>query len=315
MMKQNFEELFLHIISKGKKDNTYKFALAKFLLDISFNMKEIRDTKISYKEIAEAFLKYYWYQECKYKIKQDFKQNSQPMIISIIQTYCGKEYIPYSFQTYFKKNNILNQIVEEIEKKCLFDVIPRFQPIGSSLFYQHNHIKNLNKYRMPNVNNKYIVLEKYAIEFFKNNYQLLHKALILEWAKFLEKTNFTPRLISKIENLGNNKRSSLKKFKKILLELDKDKKCFYCNCVLEDKKTHVDHFIPWSYIYDDEVWNLVLSCSDCNLSKSDFLANIKYLEKIKTRNLKFDFIRDNKNIEDYYNNCKKSGFLESTSFD
>ena len=92
----NLEELFIHIISKGKKDNTYKFALAKFLLDYSLKVQNIKDTKIYYDEISEAFLKYYWFQECKYKIKQDFKQSSQPIVITIIQNFCGTDYIPDS---------------------------------------------------------------------------------------------------------------------------------------------------------------------------------------------------------------------------
>lgn len=309
IMKQNFEELFLHIISKGKKDNTYKFALAKFLLDTSLNCNEVVDTKISYVDIAEAYLKYYWFQECKYKIKQDFKQSTQPILISIIQKYCGTEYIPDSYKKYFKKNQYEKLIIKEIEKKCLSDVIPRFQPIDKNLFYEHNHIRSLKKFKIPDVNQKYIILKKDSIKFFKDNYQLLHKALILEWAKFLEKTNFTPKLISKIENLGNTKRSSLNKFKKILFEVGENKNCFYCNKKLEKQHIHVDHFIPWSYVYEDEIWNLVLSCSKCNLVKSDLLAEKVFLKKIKRRNEELNFIKENKDIEDYYNNCKQAGFL------
>lgn len=128
-----FEELFIHIISKGKKDNTYKFALAKFLLDYSLNLRDIEDTKIYYREISEAFLKYYWFQECKYKIKQDFKQSSQPVVITIIQNFCGTEYIPDSYDKYFKKNKFKEDLTKLIEKKCLNDVIPRFQP------WEHNN--------------------------------------------------------------------------------------------------------------------------------------------------------------------------------
>ena len=57
---------------------------------------------LSYEDISEAFLKYYWVQECKYKIKQDFKQNSQPVVITIIQKYCTKDYISDSYDKYFK---------------------------------------------------------------------------------------------------------------------------------------------------------------------------------------------------------------------
>ena len=303
------EELFIHIISKGKKDNTYKFALAKFLLDYSFKIEKIEDTKIYYDEISEAFLKYYWFQECKYKIKQDFKQSSQPVVITIIQNYCGSDYIPYSYEKIFNKNQFKNDLIKEIEKKCLNDVIPRFQPDEYNYLYKHNHIKSNKKYNIPSNENKFILLEKDSILFFKNNYELLHKALILEWAKFLEKTNFTPRLIAKIEHLGETKRSSLNKYKKILLELDNSKKCFYCSCDLDDSDIHVDHFIPWSYIYDDELWNLVLSCSSCNLKKSDYLPNENSLIKIQKRNETYNLIQINKDISEYYHNCKKAGFL------
>ena len=310
-MNYNLEQLFINIISKGKKDNTYKFALAKFLLDISKKIKVEKDTEISYNKISESFLKYYWIQECKFKIKQDFKQNSQPVIISIIQKYCEEDYISDSFDKYFKnKQQTKKEMIKEIEINCLRDVIPRFQSKEYIKFYNHNHTISTNgkKFKMPIKGNRNITLKTNAIIFFKNNYDLLHKALILEWSKFLEKTNFVPKLISKIENLGDNKRSPLTKYKKILLEIDD--KCFYCSCKLPNDDIHVDHFIPWSYIYDDEIWNLVLSCSSCNLKKSDYLANEECLSKINIRNDINDFKLINKEINEYYYNCRKSGFLE-----
>jgi len=309
-MNYELEQLFIGIITKGKKDNTYKFALAKYLLDKSRSQTIIQDIKIDYKDIAKAFLKYYWVQECKYKIKQDFKTKKQPMVINIIQNICGTEYISDSYNEYFKKNKkIKNDIIFNIEKECLKDVIPRFQPRDNNMFFIHNHILHPKgkKFVMPIENDRYIILNGKSITFFKNNYELLHKALILEWAKFLEKTNFTPRLISKIENLGENKRKSLLSFRKKLLEM-KNHNCFYCNHDLEDKKIHVDHFIPWSYIYEDEIWNLVLSCSDCNSKKSDYLANEKCLDKLEKRNNINHLTVVNKDLREYYYNCKKSGF-------
>jgi len=135
----------------------------------------------------------------------------------------------------------------------------------------------------------------------------LSKILIYEWAKFLEKTNFTPRLISKIEELGIKKRRSLSKYKKILLEID-GSKCFYCNSKIEEQDIHIDHFIPWSYIYEDSSWNLVVSCSMCNLKKSDNLPPKNFIKIICSRNEKFGLNEYKKDINEYYENCKKSGF-------
>ena len=156
---------------------------------------------------------------------------------------------------------------------------------------------------------RYIVLSSEAYYFFKENYNELSKLLIFEWAKFLERTNFTPRLISKIEGLGFQKRNNLKKFRNILLE-QTDIHCFYCNTPLLNKKMHIDHFIPWSYLYEDAIWNLVLSCEKCNLIKSDRLAPEKCLQKLENRNEKYHYNEYDKDVRKYYNNCSKAGFSD-----
>ena len=51
------ESVFMHMISKGRKDNDYKFALARFLLEHS--AKNDAKTHVEFKEIAEKFLEYF----------------------------------------------------------------------------------------------------------------------------------------------------------------------------------------------------------------------------------------------------------------
>ena len=55
----------------------------------------------------------------------------------------------------------------------------------------------------------------------------------------------------------------------------------------------MDHFIPWSFIKDDNLWNLVLSCSQCNLKKSNRLTPDLFVDQLIQRN---DMIRE-QNIE------------------
>jgi hypothetical protein len=42
--------------------------------------------------------------------------------------------------------------------------------------------------------------------------------------------------------------------------------------------------IPWDYIFEDALWNLVLACESCNCSKSNSLPSKKYLRKLMERN-------------------------------
>ncbi len=309
------QQLFNEIVSNGVKDNTYKFALMKFLLDYSHKHKhkhkQYGDIQIVYEDIANKFLEYYWFQECKYKLKQDFKIKRMPMVIRIIRKYCGEEYIPYSYEKYFKnRQNLKKEMIKEIEKNCLQDVIPRLQPKGCYTLYEHFHTLNTTerKYKLPPKDKRFIIISLDTYRFFKNNYHELSKILIYEWAKFLEKTNFTPRLISKIENLGLNNRSSLTKYKNILLK-QMESKCFYCDKIVDNDDIHVDHFIPWSYVYEDSIWNLVISCSTCNLKKSDYLAPKDCVQKIEDRNTKYKLNDYNRDVMEYYINCGKAGFI------
>ena len=107
VVNSEFTYYFNSILTKGKKDNTYKFALSKFLIDYSFNLVEeyvkTLITKgeaetIQYRIIAKSFLKYYWQQICRYKIKQNYNLGKLPLIVKIIQIIFGTWYIPKSLK-------------------------------------------------------------------------------------------------------------------------------------------------------------------------------------------------------------------------
>ena len=74
---------FISILTKGKKANTYKFALARFLLDHSH--KPDSSHIVSFQDIAKKFLKYYWHQECKYRIRQNYDPKKIPSIVQVIR--------------------------------------------------------------------------------------------------------------------------------------------------------------------------------------------------------------------------------------
>jgi len=125
-----------------------------------------------------------------------------------------------------------------------------------------------------------------------------------ELAKFLEKYNeipYTNFLLGKVESIS--KRISLEYFYNLLIKYE-EHACFYCGKTLNKRNrgTHVDHVIPWSYMQSDNLWNLVLACSKCNLSKSDKIPNEPFFEKIIERNQLF-FVNlqgeDQKHISNY----------------
>ena len=311
--------VFYTILTKGRKDNTYKFALARYILD--YSTRPTGSLEVPYSDIASAFLKYYWHQECKFKIKQNFQNNRPPSVIRIIREVFGTRYIPTSFRNMEKKSG---SKIQTAEKKILAKVfgnaktktslvIPRFHNLRGdynnlSLFYDYDDSEQMIYFRPG------------ALEFFRKNYSVLSKLVILEWAKFLEKTNTLPKLVAKIESV-EKRHGSLTKYVNIYKDCDH---CFYCNTRLEKGLIHVDHFIPWSYIFDDNAWNLVLSCQRCNLKKSDALAQQEFLKELILRNKtcydKISILRNSLDSIDYgngwqrelwnnYSNCKNYGFV------
>ena len=325
---------FIHIMTHGYKNNTYKFALARFLLDYCKALPASRLSKmvetnetiiIRYEELADAFLRYYWHQEFRYRIKQNFYNERPPSVIKILRNTFGDQYIPEGFSKYAQNESDLVKTARKKILKKVFGhariktslVVPRFQNVRigakvmqKNIFYDFDDDK------------QYITLFPQAAVFLNQNYAVLFKTVILEWSKFLEKINTFPRLIAKIET-DEARRRSLTHY----LNTYKDvKHCFYCNGTLNKMpSTHVDHFIPWSYIFEDSAWNLVLACQECNCKKSNSLAQFKFLNYLIERNSKYenqipvlkksltmlDLGRGwEPEIKRHYNNCKDYGFME-----
>jgi 5-methylcytosine-specific restriction endonuclease McrA len=323
MVEEDFVYYFNAILTKGKKDNTYKFALARSLIDYCYK-KDISDLKkkvvkneselIEFQTLSKDFLKYYWHQILKYKIKQNFNSEKPPLVVNIIKNIFEKNYNPKDtfrdVEMHQKDSIILAE--NKIAKVCFREVIPKFHNIpngndkSNEIFYEQR--KNS------------ISVKPQAMLFFRENYVLLYKTVILEWSKFLEKINRgLPMLISKIET-DEIRRSSPEIPYKILRKHFNT--CFYCKNSLstERKNVHVDHFIPWSYVFENEIWNLVLACEGCNNDKRDSLYPIERIIERNTIHLreiegmskslaKLDPQMDwQREIRRQYQNCVEQGF-------
>jgi len=316
---------FISIITLGSKSNTYKFALARAILEfvkkneefIQENIKKKSSTPIDYSELADAFMKYYWYQEFKFKIKQNHQTDKPPSVITILRRVFDKETLPETFEMVPQdlKEKTVKQILQKVfgkEKQKTSQVIPRFQNIKGKKpsFYVNKE------------DEKRIDVNPEAMEFFIHYRILLEKLVILEWAKFLEKIEPAPSLVSKIEDPEPDKKS-LKLAERELSQFFSF--CFYCDRSFEKPKKHVDHFIPRSYIFEDERWNFVLACSDCNLKKSNSIPQEKFFEKLIQRNNNFakkipllqksllaldEGMGWEKEMRRHYRNCKEYGFSE-----
>lgn len=316
------KQAFLSILAKGTKDNTYKFALARAILDHCQKPEnEQNPLEIPYLWLSGRFLRYYWHQECKFKIKQDFHTKSTPKVIQAIRDVFDNN-PPGNFD--HKDNQAKAEKAQNLILKTVFGharqktsmVVPRFQKVKVGPRSQENRV-----FYDYDDDTKMIRLRPEAFRFFQENYGILLGTVLAEWTRFLERTNSgLPRLLAKI-HMDETGRKSLIGYKRLF---SKDfKHCFYCRGALERNDIHVDHFIPWSYIFDDNAWNLVLACQECNCKKSNSLPQDEFLKSLIDRNAQYyDTItplrrslhllgthRDwEPEIRHHYNACHEYGF-------
>ena len=317
---------FITILSKHtSKSNTYKFALARFLLDHSH--KPDSSSTVSFQDIAKKFLKYYWHQECKYRIRQNHDPNNHPSVVKVIREVFEEEMVDGYIPDYFKNMSPekIKNAEEEIRKRVFgsgkkSQVVPRFQRLKGQQPPDRNlHIRGTGDFYDYDIQRGQLEIKPEALSFFSKNYDVLMKAVLLEWSRFLEKINTLPRIIEKVET-EEVRRKALTEYVEIFHD---QRNCFYCDRRLDDLQIHVDHFIPWSYIFEDEPWNLVLACQDCNLKKSDSLAELNFCDNLINRNQDYQkeitelrkslLSLDADNdwipvIKHHYQNCKECGF-------
>lgn len=117
----------------------------------------------------------------------------------------------------------------------------------------------------------------------------------------LETFNNTPRINKKVKIMDerNVKRKSLSNFKKYLDLENKEHICFYCNTYINDLDLSIDHVIPWSYMYSNDIWNLVYVCKRCNSIKNNRIPLENEIKKLKQRNqnlselMKYNNVKNN----------------------
>ena len=73
-----------------------------------------------------------------------------------------------------------------------------------------------------------------------------------------------------------------------------ERRCFITGEKISDDES-VDHVIPWSYLYSDDLWNLVLVKKGANSSKSNNIPGEELIKKLEKRNHRLlDILKEQK---------------------
>jgi len=264
----NFNFLFS---SKSRNSTTYKFVLVKSLLENLYNVNG--KLELNYSMLFYSFAKIYWNLVIHHNLNQINMVGKKAEVQHILQTAKTNYQIPDTVVFDKLSNEIQIKIVEQVKKKCKLNVMGAIYGDSEGTIYDFDNKKETLRLNPT----YYSFMQRFQrVLNYLTNY---HLALFLE--KF-NKNGDTTQLLVKVENVS--KRSSLDPFYHLLSSFYNGR-CFYCNKEIKRKEqAHVDHFIPWSFVQADQLWNLVISCSTCNLSKNDKIANEPFLQNIINRN-------------------------------
>lgn len=139
----------------------------------------------------------------------------------------------------------------------------------------------------------YILVDYGIVPFFARYREIIIAALNFMIIRYLEKINFVPRIAEKVS--GEIPRTYLtNEERQIILKMNNS--CFYCNT--RTANYQMDHVIPFNFIYQTEIFNIVPACFNCNSRKSDRLPTQEIFNNVKRRNRKLVLREDYK--EDWY---------------
>ena len=291
--------LFNYVYVGGaKKTSTYKFALIKAILDnLLNNIPTENGQEILYSNIFTKFSESYWNLVVKYNLHQQAptKEGKTSKIEQIFKEAVAINPILQNIEFTSIGKSTQNRLVSKVQTECKKYVLGALHSDFNSAIYGFSESSDR------------ITLSHGAYEFCLRHKMELEKLNYYAWAKFLEninEENLLYKVISKIET-SLPERKPLDIYRKILFEEFEQNNCFYCGKKLSTIAIHVDHFIPWSFVKEDKLWNFVLSCPECNIKKSDKLPSKSFISIIHNRNRIIEhFFSSNLFVKQQFSNYK-----------
>ena len=253
------------IVLYGLNQATYKIALGKTLLDLASQKKEAVD----WDQLSKVYLDTY-IERLKSNYNPQQSNPSRKTKMERIIDSLNKGIIDY------------NDAINSVATDGFNDVVPRFQTIGTDKdivgdkFYHFDFGKKLylhdatflinetyNQELTDELDARWSLLEG-AFSLAHGDFKLSNDVRDVYLENSYTRTNITGNIPFLQGYQGNT--------------------CFYCGERISDKDVHVDHVMPRQFIQHDEIWNLVLSHSICNMNKNDSLIGKHYFDKLVARN-------------------------------
>jgi hypothetical protein len=276
--------------------NSYKYLYFLSLLDIINRRKFDTLSPISFQEIIVEMLANAWYSHKYSKLSfgtQDQIANfldtleleiTEPILKftdtdkKLLRTTINHQnlndivifisrYVPYRLIRPF--------FVQETKGFKDYDVNPTIINLAKNQFNIKKPLYCFNAEEQKDCNS--IILHPDWITYLEENYTIVRGWVSWQWLNYMQQRNPNiPNVVNKL--FMPQQRDSLIKqtqYWKTILE-HKEIECIYSNVKLDKDEISLDHYLPWSFVAHDQLWNLIPTTRSVNSSKSNNLPSEKY---------------------------------------
>jgi len=271
--------------SFNETTNSYKYLFFLSILEL-LKDKNFESNSLSFFELEKMMIALSWAPIKVFKLSfgpQDqiykYIENSRLDLKSNLAIY---KKITHKIDT--KSTNILRDVPQRLirpffyqETKGLKDHLVNRKIVNLSNEFFNSASPPL--YRIDD-EKELIEIPKEWITYLKTNFICIYGWVNFEWGNYLQKNNQnTPGILNKLAL--PSKRASLNFERKLWRALiDRRKiKCIYSNLQLENK-FDLDHFLPWSFIAHNQLWNLIPVSSKVNLEKTNHIPSMEYIKPL-----------------------------------
>lgn len=278
------------------------------------------NVEIEFRKLITRMIAYAWYPISKFRLYFGAYDNLGKVVNYISDTYNLKpninkgELIDFIYNSNDKElNKMIKNLTYNVPHKFLspfYDGIAKEPPLKTVMILSKEHKRWIYEiYRNSDEENCIRIREGWD-DYLKYNYKMIQGWVYYKLVCFLQKRNpNVPGIAMKLEAPLNRKLTTQTKIWTSIIER-KNIIDLYTGLPFtkENYKEHgnlsMNHFIPWSFVLHDQMWNLVPTFKNINSQKSDNLFNYEdYIEGLAQ--LQYDafcFVVDEKReneIEEY----------------
>ncbi len=273
--------------------NTYKFY---WFLAILEAVKNGLDT-VSVNFLTAEMLAQAWYPVNYFKLHFGLQDQLSQLVIQLKDL----KNLPLKSERLEIRDAALNQVIQRTSFTQDFHKLKRFVPqrflspwfsdeLRGLADHQRDKMiqqlaeKHWNKPQAPlyrfvdhPLSEQVIEIHPTWMTYLQANFRIIRDFVLWNLVEFLRQRNpNVPNLPEKLFPPLHREMSLANKYWRFVLDQDLDLRCPYSAQVIPSRGFSLDHFIPWSFIGHDLLWNLVPISKNINSAKSDHLPDLDY---------------------------------------